>query len=140
MLRLPRKLCGASRLAENVCHRRGAEKMRFDQLPRSNQIEDRRGDTPRGFPIGRVSGIGIGTLLLLTAISWVLGINPLYLISGAELLSGLRGQQQQTQPTNPPNPGSDRMGEFVAAVLGSTEAQWKDIFAQGGKNYQADQY
>ena len=111
--------------------------MRFDQLPRSDQIEDRRGDAPRGFPIGRASGIGIGTLLLLTAISWALGINPLYLISGAELLSGLRGQQQQAQPASPPKPGSDRTGEFVAAVLGSTEAQWKDIFAQAGRNYQA---
>ena len=113
------------------------KKMRFDQLPRSDQIEDRRGDAPRGFPIGRASGIGIGTLLLLTAISWVLGINPLYLISGAELLSGLRSQQQQAQPASPPKPGSDRTGEFVAAVLGSTEAQWKDIFAQAGRNYQA---
>ncbi|MFZ0847655.1 MAG: neutral zinc metallopeptidase [Hyphomicrobiaceae bacterium] len=113
------------------------KKMRFDQLPRSDQIEDRRGDAPRGFPIGRAGGIGIGTLLLLTAISWALGINPLYLISGAELLSGLRGQQQQTQPASPPKSGSDQTGEFVAAVLGSTEAQWKDIFAQAGRNYQA---
>jgi uncharacterized protein len=113
------------------------KKMRFDQLPRSNQVEDRRGAAPRGFPMGRASGIGIGMLLLLTAISWALGINPLYLISGAELLSGLRGQQQQTQPTNPPKPGSDGTGEFVSAVLGSTEAQWKDIFAQVGQNYQA---
>ena len=113
------------------------KKMRFDQLPRSDQIEDRRGDAPRGFPIGRASGIGIGTLLLLTAIGWALGINPLYLISGAEILSGLRGQQQQTQPASPPKPGSDRTGEFVAAVLGSTEVQWKDIFAQAGRNYQA---
>jgi predicted metalloprotease len=111
--------------------------MRFDQLPRSDQIEDRRGDAPRGSPLGRASGIGIGTLLLLTAISWALGINPLYLISGAELLSGLRGQQRQTQPASPPKAGSDRTGEFVAAVLGSTEAQWKDIFAQAGRNYQA---
>jgi uncharacterized protein len=113
------------------------KKMRFDQLPRSDQIEDRRGDAPRGFPIGRAGGIGIGTLLLLTAISWALGINPLYLISGAELLSGLRGQQQQTQPASLPKSGSDQTGEFVAAVLGSTEVQWKDIFAQAGRNYQA---
>jgi uncharacterized protein len=29
------------------------------------------------------------------------------------------------------------MGEFVSAVLGSTEVQWKDIFAQAGKAYRA---
>ena len=32
---------------------------------------------------------------------------------------------------------SDQMGEFVSAVLGSTEAQWKEIFAQAGKTYEA---
>ena len=62
--------------------------MRFDQLPRSDQIEDRRGEPPRGFPMGRAGGIGIGTLLLLTAVGWALGINPIYLIGGAEILSG----------------------------------------------------
>jgi len=112
--------------------------MRFDQLPRSDQIEDRRGDAPRGLPIGRTGGLGIGTLLLLTLVGWALGINPLYLIGGAELVSGLRGPQQQTQPTSTTaKPGSDRTGEFVAAVLGSTEVQWKDIFAQAGRTYQA---
>jgi len=29
------------------------------------------------------------------------------------------------------------MGEFVSAVLGSTEVQWKEIFARAGKSYQA---
>jgi predicted metalloprotease len=111
--------------------------MRFDQLPRSDQIEDRRGAAPRGFPMGRTGGLGIGTLLLLTVIGWALGINPLYLIGGAELVSGLRGPQQQTQPTSTTaKPGSDQTSEFVAAVLGSTEVQWKDIFAQAGRTYQ----
>jgi uncharacterized protein len=111
--------------------------MRFDQLPRSDQIEDRRGAAPRGFPMGRTGGLGIGTLLLLTVIGWALGINPLYLIGGAELVSGLRGPQQQTQPTSTTaKPGSDQTGELVAAVLGSTEVQWKDIFAQAGRTYQ----
>jgi predicted metalloprotease len=28
------------------------------------------------------------------------------------------------------------MGHFVSAVLGSTESEWKDVFAQAGKTYQ----
>jgi len=55
-------------------------------------------------------------------------------------LSGLGGSQQQSQPA----PGNakteappDQMGEFVSAVLGSTEVQWKEIFAQAGKTYEA---
>jgi uncharacterized protein len=32
---------------------------------------------------------------------------------------------------------SDRMGQFVSAVLGSTETVWTDIFAQSGRTYKA---
>ena len=28
------------------------------------------------------------------------------------------------------------MGHFVSAILGSTEVEWKDVFAQAGKTYQ----
>jgi uncharacterized protein len=117
--------------------------MRLDQLPHSDKVEDRRRDGPGGFSMGRrAGGIGIGTLILLVILGWALGINPLYLIGGAEILSRLGGgsQQQESQPA----PGSaktesasDQMGEFVSAVLGSAEVQWKDIFARSGQNYEA---
>lgn len=114
--------------------------MRLDELPRSDRVEDRRGDRPRGFPTGRVGGIGIGTILLLVVVGWMLGINPLYLIGGAEILSHIGGSsQQQSQPApeirkaDAPN---DQVKEFVSAVLGSTEAQWTEIFARSGKTYQ----
>jgi predicted metalloprotease len=113
--------------------------MRLDELPRSDKVEDRRGDGPGGFPMGRAGGLGIGTIILLVLVGWALGINPLYLIGGAEILSGLRGSQQESQPA----PGSaqtetapDQMREFVSAVLGSTEVQWREIFAQAGKTYE----
>jgi uncharacterized protein len=114
--------------------------MRLDQLPRSDKVEDRRGSGPGGFPMGRAGGVGLGTIILLVLIGWALGINPLYLIGGAEILSGLRGSQQQSQPA----PGSakteassDQMSELVTAVLGSTEVQWKEIFARAGRTYDA---
>jgi uncharacterized protein len=108
--------------------------MRWDQLPRSDNVEDQRSAGPRAFPRGRAGGIGIGTLLVLVLIGWALGINP------AEILSQLGGgSQQQSQPaprdaqTQAP---SDQMGQFVSAVLGSTEAQWKEIFARAGRTYE----
>ena len=114
--------------------------MRLDELPRSDKVEDRRGDGPGGFPMGRAGGVGIGTIILLVLVGWALGINPLYLIGGAEILSGLRGSQEQSQPA-PGNAktesASDQTSEFVSAVLGSTEVQWKEIFAQGGRTYEA---
>jgi len=113
--------------------------MRLDELPRSDKVEDRRGEGPVGFPMGRAGGVGIGTIILLVIVGWALGINPLYLIGGAEILSGLGGSQQESQPA-PGNAktesASDQMSEFVSAVLGSTEVQWKEIFAQAGRTYE----
>ena len=72
--------------------------MRWDELPRSDNVEDRRADGPRGVPMGRTGGIGIGTLVILCLIGWALGINPLDLIEG-QIGSGTSDpQQQQTQP------------------------------------------
>jgi hypothetical protein len=89
--------------------------------------------------MGRAGGLGIGTIILLVLVGWALGINPLYLIGGAEILSGTGGSQQQSRPA-PGKPKtespSDQMGEFVSAVLGSTEVQWKNIFASAGQTYQ----
>src|SRR5262245_66136013 len=91
-------------------------RMRFDQLPRSDNVEDRRGDRS-GFPMGRTGGIGLGTIILLGLVGWALGINPLYLIGGAEMPSGLCGSQQQSPPT-PTNTRAgqppDQTQEFVA--------------------------
>ena len=109
--------------------------MRLDELPTSDRIEDRRGGLNR-FP-GGCGGIGIGTILVLGLIGWALGIDPRILIGGAEMMSRNSETQQQSDAGSTPSTGapSDEMGHFVSAVLGSTEAQWTDIFAQAGKTY-----
>jgi uncharacterized protein len=109
--------------------------MRLDELPKSDRIEDRRGGSS-GFPGGR-GGIGIGTIVVLGLIGWALGIDPRILIGGAEMMSRNSETQQQSDAGSTTSTGapSDEMGQFVSAVLGSTEAQWTDIFAQAGKKY-----
>src|SRR5215831_2497748 len=100
--------------------------MRLDQLPKSENIEDRRGGLS-GLPGGR-GGLGIGTVIVLALIGWALGIDPRFLIGGADVITG--GSETQTgAPVNKGAPG-DAMGEFVSAIVGSTEAEWTDIFAQ----------
>ena len=106
--------------------------MRLDELPRSDRIEDRR-----GFTKGH-AGIGVGTVMVLTLIGWALGIDPRVLIGGAEQLSG--GSETQQQQADAGSGGgigtpSDEMGQFVSAILGSTEAEWGEVFAQAGKTY-----
>jgi predicted metalloprotease len=101
--------------------------MRLDELPTSDRIEDRR-----RLPAGR-AGLGIGTVLILGLIGWALGIDPRALIGGAEILSGSGQQQTEAGPTGTP---TDQMGHFVSTILGSTEVEWKDVFAQAGRTYQ----
>src|SRR5215831_10038946 len=108
--------------------------MRLDELPKSDNIEDRRGGLS-GFP-GGGGGIGIGTIVVLGLIGWALGIDPRVLIEGAETMSrDSQTQQQQSDAGSTAGAPSDATGHFVSAVLGSTEAQWSDIFAQAGKSY-----
>ena len=74
--------------------------MRWDDLPQSDNIEDRRGDGGGGggggFPIGG-GGLGIGTIVVLGLIGWALGIDPRLLIGGAEIITG--GGQPHEQPS-----------------------------------------
>ncbi len=102
--------------------------MRLDELPTSDRIEDRR-----RIPGGR-AGLGIGTVVILGLLAWVFGIDPRVLIGGAEMISRNGQTQQQTDAGSNGAP-SDEMGHFVSAILGSTEAEWKDTFAQAGKTY-----
>jgi uncharacterized protein len=121
--------------------------MRLDQLPPSDNVEDRRGQRGGYGPGGgfRIPGgrgrLGIGAIVLLGLLGWWLGIDPRILIDGADILSG--GSSSQQQPRETPGSSetragapSDQMGQFVSAVLGGTEAQWQKIFAQHGKTYE----
>ena len=103
--------------------------MRLDELPTSDRIEDRR-----RVPGGR-AGLGVGTVVVLGLLAWALGIDPRVLIGGAEMMSRNGQTQQQTDAGSNGAP-SDAMGHFVSAILGSTEVEWKDAFAQAGKTYQ----
>ena len=117
--------------------------MRLDDLPESGNIEDRRGDGSFGggggfgLPIGG-GGLGIGTIVVLGIIGWALGIDPSMLIGGAEILSGSGQPQTQAPPTaRRTGKPQDEAGRFVNRVLSSTDARWKEVFAQDGKSYRA---
>jgi predicted metalloprotease len=117
--------------------------MRYDDLPQSDNIEDRRGDSsggggPGGFPIGG-GGLGIGAVVVLGIIGYALGIDPRLLIGGAEMLSGGGSQYQQAPSKTSGKTGapSDEMGKFVSRILGSADVQWKSIFDEAGQRYKA---
>jgi uncharacterized protein len=107
--------------------------MRYDDFRRSDNVEDRRGGGG-GVPGGPV-GIGIGGMIVIGLISYVTGINPAILIGGYDALTG-GGQRQVQQQQGQVGRPSDQMGDFVAAVLGSTEDAWTQIFQEAGRRYE----
>ncbi len=116
--------------------------MRWEDFRRSDNVEDTRGEgggagRGGGFPIpGGGGGLGIGTIIVLGLLGWALGIDPRILIGGAEMIGGSPSQiERQQTPERQAGAPSDRQGQFVAAVLGSTEDVWTDIFAQNGQQY-----
>jgi predicted metalloprotease len=112
--------------------------MRWDDFRRSDNIEDARGGGGGGFGMpGRAGGLGIGTIVVLGLIGYALGIDPRLLIGGAEMISGGSPQVQRQAPPAKRGAPTDEMGDFVAAVLGSTEDRWKEIFASSNGTYAA---
>jgi predicted metalloprotease len=104
--------------------------MRDDDLRASSNIEDRR-----GMGGAAKGGLGIGAIVILTLIGYATGIDPMALISGAEMVAGGNGQavsalDRQGVPT-------DATGAFVAKVLGETEDVWSQVLPQqAGVQYQ----
>src|SRR5579862_7361875 len=99
--------------------------MRWDEFRRSSNVEDDRGASDGGFNMpGGAGGLGIGTILILGLIGWALGIDPSVLINGAQILQGGGGSATQQSSPAQTSPQDKETGDFVAAVLGSTEDTW----------------
>jgi uncharacterized protein len=115
--------------------------MRLGGQRPSRNVEDRRGQGGgigggRGMrmPVGRRGGgLGIGGIVLLMGVMWLLGMNPLDLLTGGGQFAD--PQQRQTVGDGQPVPGDDAQRDFVARVLGTTERAWEDVFAEHGAQY-----
>lgn len=127
--------------------------MKWQGQRRSSNVQDRRGQPtrrtssrrPRRGPRVRIpsgggrSSIGgfgsIGMIVVVLLISWALGINPLSLLSGTDILPQTNYQPERSRPVA--QAGNDELGQFVGTVLGSTEDVWGAIFSNAGERYPA---
>ena len=82
--------------------------MRYDDFRRSDEIEDRRGETGGGgmgggfgIPMGG-GGLGIGTIIVLGLLGAAFGIDPRILIGGAEILTGGGGRGRSRSSSSSP--------------------------------------
>lgn len=98
--------------------------MRWEGQRESSNIEDRRGMSPAR--VGSVGGLGIGGILLVLAVSYFTGTNPLTLIN---MLSGVQNMTELSAPSEPAATGalSDQLGRFASVVLADTETTWKQL-------------
>jgi predicted metalloprotease len=104
--------------------------MRIEDQRRSDQIEDRR-----GMSVGRgVAGGGIG-LIVIVLLALFFGVDPSLLLQqgGAPPGAAPEAPQQRVEPRAPSR--EDKMADFIAAVLGSTEDTWSELFARSGRAY-----
>ena len=103
--------------------------MRIEGQRGSDNIEDRRGMGP-----ARAGGLGIGGVLLVLAVSYFTGTNPLTLLNmlnGVEQMSSGPDEASDT-PTSQPQ---DELGRFAAVVLADTEETWQSLLPRLGHQY-----
>ena len=98
--------------------------MRWEGQRESDNVEDRRGMGPAR--VGGVGGLGLGGIVLVLAVSYFTGINPLTLIN---MLNGVQSIPESSAPSEPAPIGSpdDKLGKFAAVVLADTETTWRQL-------------
>jgi predicted metalloprotease len=100
--------------------------MRTDDQRRSENVEDRR-----GISVGKgVAGGGIG-IVVLALVAMFFGIDPRVILQEG---GSLEPQQQAVEKGTPAR--EDKMADFVAAILGSTEDTWTELFQRSGRRYE----
>jgi predicted metalloprotease len=87
-----------------------------------------------GRRIGRgVAGGGIG-VVVLALIAMFFGVDPSIILDSGAPTQTSPGPSAPPAPTGAPS-REDQMADFVAAVLGSTEETWTEIFARSSRTY-----
>lgn len=108
--------------------------MRWRNSRKSSNVEDRRGSSDRRsglpLPIGRGGKISLPMIILAGILFFVFDINPLQILGGGSMTAPSSNTSTQTA-------ANDESQQFVAAVLGSTEDIWGEIFPEAiGSRYQ----
>ena len=102
--------------------------MRLDGRRESTNVDDRRG---RG-TITKAGGIGLGGIIVVGLITWLLGGNPMDVLQAV----GEAGVGQAVQSEYVATPEEEELAVFAKQILAGTEDVWTSIFTQYGMTYQ----
>ena len=100
--------------------------MRLDGRRESGNVRDMRG---KG---GKAAGMGLGGLVIVGLITWLLGGNPLDVIQQAGGLSAVTGADTEYVPT----PEEEALAKFARQILAGTEDVWTAEFSRLGLKYE----
>jgi predicted metalloprotease len=82
---------------------------------------------------GKKAGIGIGGLVVAALITWLMGGNPLSVLTQADLGSVMT---QQTGGTYEPTVEEEALAKFSKQILAGTEDVWAKEFRKMGRTYE----
>jgi hypothetical protein len=112
--------------------------VRWTRGQRSQDIEDRRGESPSGGGMGfRVGGgIGLGGALILLVLSLVFGQNFFALLDGGGDVSTGPGGGAASAPPRTASPAEEQRADFVSFVLDDVQSTWTREFQRMGRDYE----
>jgi hypothetical protein len=111
--------------------------VRWTRGERSQDIEDRRGETPARGPGLRVGGgIGLGGAIILLVLSLVFGQNFFALLEGGGDLPGTPGGGAGGGPPRRASPAEEQAADFMSFVLDDVQNTWAREFTAMGREYE----
>ena len=102
--------------------------MRLTGRRESPHVDDRRRSGG-----GKKAGMGIGGLVVAALVVWLMGGNPLSVLTQADLGSMIT---QQSGGTYEPTAEEEALAKFSSQILAGTEDVWAKEFKKMGKTYQ----
>lgn len=103
--------------------------MRLDGRRESTNVDDRRRSGG-----GKKAGIGIGGLVIAALITWMMGGNPLSVLTQADLGEMLT---EQSGGSYEPTAEEEALAKFSKQILAGTEDVWTQEFKKMGRTYRA---
>lgn len=116
--------------------------MNLEGRRESSNIDDRRGrSVGGGFRFGPKGGLGIGAVIIIALITYLMGGDPTTVLSamgdGADVTSIVTGQDAEEGTQYVASPEEAELEHFAKQVLASTEDVWTAEFRKMGKTYEA---
>ena len=98
--------------------------MRLGGRRESDNVEDRRGKRSAG----KVS-LGIGGTIVIGLIIWLMGGNPM------DVITQQIAESTTTEQNYTPTAEDEQLAKFAKTILAGTEDIWTEVFAQNGMKY-----